>query len=180
MSISLQDRPFVKMVEKPVWARTAVTQSLTDLDVRTCCASSIEASGAVLTGEYPPVVWWIFGLSWAEPDWIRPAEHAIQRLMELPAGWDSYGARPIEANAVDAILQVLGRTMERYSPAPAVVPTASGGLQLEWHAGGIDLEVEATPDGRVFMSCDGTACPAPQECEITHDPAPLAEVIATL
>ena len=37
-------------------------------------------------------------------------------------------------------------------PRPAVVPTVKGGVQLEWHANGLDLEIEISPDsgGSIF------------------------------
>ena len=36
------------------------------------------------------------------------------------------------------------------TPAPQVV-TVAGGLQLEWHTNGIDLELEFEPRGRVLL-----------------------------
>ena len=32
---------------------------------------------------------------------------------------------------------------------PALVPTVRGGLQLEWHRQGVDIEVEVDPNGSV-------------------------------
>lgn len=32
---------------------------------------------------------------------------------------------------------------------PALVPTVRGGLQIEWHRRGVDIEVEVSPDGSV-------------------------------
>jgi hypothetical protein len=153
---------------------------LADGDVHTYRTSSAQGGEALLTGEDQGVEWVIINQSWPEPAWMVPAKQAIERLTQLPAGWDSYGARRIQASAVKAVFELLGCTMQRHSPVPAVVPTATGGLQLEWHTGGIDLEVEATPDGTILMFCDGTSCPTPQEREITQDPTPLAQVIATL
>lgn len=39
--------------------------------------------------------------------------------------------------------------------APAVVPTADGGVQLEWHRDGTDVEVYVEPDGAVSFWCAG-------------------------
>lgn len=180
MSISLQACRSVARVEEPPWAPSTVTGSFADLDTCTYCASSAQPGEALLTGKDKKVVRIFIDQSWPEPDWLPPTRRAIERLTRLPADWDSYGARCTQANAVKAALDVLGRTMQRHSPVPAVVPTVTGGLQLEWHTGGIDLEVEATPDGSILMFCDGTSCPTPQDCEITQDPTPLAQVIATL
>lgn len=180
MSTSLQDCRFAAQAAEPPWAPSTVTGSFADLDTRTCCASSVQADDALLSGNNRRVEWMVIYHSWPEPGWLSPTTQAIERLTRLPEDWDSYGARRIEASAVKAALDVLGCTMLGSSPAPTVVPTVTGGIQLEWHMGGIDLEVEATPDGSILMFCDGTSCPTPQEREITQDATPLAQVIATL
>ena len=59
------------------------------------------------------------------------------RLHELKAGWDSYGAPAIAPEAVAA------------AQGFDVVPTSAGGVQLEWHRHGCDLEIEWGPDGTV-------------------------------
>jgi hypothetical protein len=70
-------------------------------------------------------------------------------LLRLPQNWNSYGAGPIQSAAVAAALRFLGQTMHPETPAPAVVPTSQGGVQLEWHAGEIDLEVRVSPSGEI-------------------------------
>jgi hypothetical protein len=69
-------------------------------------------------------------------------------LLELAEDWDSYGAPPISPGAVGFALAYLARAMRPETPAPAVVPSPSGGLQFEWHDQGVDLEVESLPTGR--------------------------------
>jgi hypothetical protein len=61
----------------------------------------------------------------------------IDYLRELGENWDGHGAGPVPEAAI--------RTVE----ALRVVPLSSGGLQVELHAGGGDLEVEVAADGRV-------------------------------
>jgi hypothetical protein len=69
---------------------------------------------------------------------------AVQRmieLLELPPGWNSYNARPIRKENVNLAINLLGRTMRADTPVPTVVPMVRGGVQLEWHTGGINLEI---------------------------------------
>lgn len=69
---------------------------------------------------------------------------AVQRmieLLELPPGWNSYNARPIRKENVNFAINLLGRTMRADTPVPSVVPMVRGGVQLEWHTGGINLEI---------------------------------------
>jgi len=36
-------------------------------------------------------------------------------------------------------------------PAPAMVPMSNGGVQLEWHYGGWDIELYVEPDGETSI-----------------------------
>ncbi len=81
------------------------------------------------------------------PEWARSAVKDLLELLNLRPGWDSYGGRPIDVKAVDKAVSLLIELMNDDSPAPAVVPTPMGGVQLEWHQRGIDLEIEVHPDG---------------------------------
>lgn len=89
-----------------------------------------------------------------DPPWLYTVLGRIQHLMGLRPNWDSYGSRPIEPNSVNYALEFLRTSMPQEGKAPQIVPTSKGGLQLEWHANGIDLEVEVDPAGNVMLSFD--------------------------
>ena len=78
------------------------------------------------------------------PSWLEAVLHKLQELLYLEADWNSYGAPPITFDAIRTALEVLGEVVPRRAPAPTIVPTVDGGVQLEWHRGGIDLEIEIT------------------------------------
>jgi len=94
----------------------------------------------------PPIA---LRLDGEEPAWLPPTVHAVDVLLGLPAGWNSYGAPRIDPHAVEAALRLLLATMQPDTLPPSVVPTVRGGVQLEWHASGVDLEVDVTPSGHV-------------------------------
>jgi hypothetical protein len=74
---------------------------------------------------------------------------AVVDLLNLPAGWNSYGAKPIAPqNAVQAI-QLLAEFIAPGTPPPAVVPRVRGGIQIEWHAESVDVEVYIDSPGKV-------------------------------
>lgn len=78
----------------------------------------------------------------APDDWIVPLLRKVCELGSLPMNWNSYGARPIHPEvAVEAVTFLLNY-LSADDPFPSVVPTARGGILLEWHEGGIDLEVD--------------------------------------
>lgn len=86
-----------------------------------------------------------------EPVWSAGVTQRIDELLRLPTNWDSYGASPINPSAAAAALRLVLRTADSATPAPQVVPTVEGGLQLEWHERGIDLEIATHPGGRVTL-----------------------------
>lgn len=57
----------------------------------------------------------------------------LDRLAELKPGWDSYGAPALSLAALKVARVMLD--------APQVVPTPGGGIQLEWHQDGLDIEI---------------------------------------
>jgi hypothetical protein len=77
-------------------------------------------------------------------------------------------------------LELVFKTLRDDSPAPSVVPTSSGGLQLEWHTGGIDLEVEFVSTSRIWGLFEDRVTGEKWEKDLTFDSQPLMKVISTL
>lgn len=65
----------------------------------------------------------------------------LYSLTELQTGWNSYGARPIRPDVIYHVARWVPRLILSTTPGPSVVPRVQGGLQLEWHRNGIDLEI---------------------------------------
>jgi len=66
----------------------------------------------------------------------------LNELALLKAGWDCYGAPPIERKIIDAAIHFVSQLPDTIHIQPRVVPTSAGGLQLEWHDGPRVLELE--------------------------------------
>jgi hypothetical protein len=64
-----------------------------------------------------------------------------EELLKLKPDWDSYGAPSIHEITLEKA-QVFLRSVE-------YVPLPDGGVQLEWHIFGVNLEIEFHPDGIV-------------------------------
>ncbi|MGV3724590.1 MAG: hypothetical protein ACO1SX_27150, partial [Actinomycetota bacterium] len=75
-----------------------------------------------------------------------PTESPYAALLELPENWDSYGAKPITPAAVETAARVAAVLKAR---DPQAMPLACGGVQLEWHADGVDVEIEIGADGEI-------------------------------
>jgi hypothetical protein len=61
----------------------------------------------------------------------------IEALRSLQPNWDSYGAVAIRPEAIAKALDM----KQGLSGPWAVVPCSDGGIQLEQHAGGFDIEI---------------------------------------
>lgn len=73
--------------------------------------------------------------------WIEPIVQRLDDLLALPADWDHHGAPPIAVGHVLPAFQFLREVMRPNTPPPAVVPVSDGGIQLEWHRAGFDVEL---------------------------------------
>jgi hypothetical protein len=96
-----------------------------------------------------------------EPAWTGFGKSAreVVDLLKLKPGWNSYSAKPVDPGNVKQAIEILARFPEAGSPSPAVVPTVRGGIQLEWHASGINLEIyiESPDEISFFAEEAGTA-----------------------
>jgi hypothetical protein len=79
------------------------------------------------------------------PGWVLPTAEAFAGILDLHSGWNSYGARPIDRRTVEVAGDLLAEVMNQSTPAPFVIPTVRGGVQLEWHRGGLDIEIAVNP-----------------------------------
>jgi len=77
--------------------------------------------------------------------WFHPSVEGISSVLRLRRGWDSYDARPITHVSAQSALTFLSRVLEATTAPPAVVPLADGGVQIEWHRGGLDVEIAFSP-----------------------------------
>lgn len=75
-------------------------------------------------------------------------EHWQLDLLSLRDGWDSYDGKPITKEAMLAVDSV------------SVVPCSDGGLQLELHRDGFDIEICIGPDGRIASALVARERPA--------------------
>jgi hypothetical protein len=82
----------------------------------------------------------------AEPErkWQSEVQKRLLTYAKLPRGWDTYGAQPIGWDAGLFALSILNDFMRPRTPIPQVVPSSAGGVQLEWHQKGVDLELHVT------------------------------------
>lgn len=72
------------------------------------------------------------------------AVETLNRFADLKPGWDSYSGKPISPVAIDWAKAALFRLGDGWVP----VPTSDGGVQLEFHHDGVDMELMINEAGR--------------------------------
>jgi hypothetical protein len=78
-------------------------------------------------------------------DWTDyvATEETIRGFAQLEEDWDSYGGKTIDQRCIEQATTFLGEL--RPEVRVQAVPTATGGVQLEWHGGGVDMEFSFEP-----------------------------------
>jgi hypothetical protein len=89
---------------------------------------------------------------------MASAGSKLDELARLEPDWDSYGARPVSAIAINQanrlLLDVARRYLELGYPEVSrvkpwfIAPLADGGIQIEWRSDAGAMEVEIGGDGR--------------------------------
>jgi len=110
------------------------------------------------------------------PEWLPQTEEAIRELATLPPNWNSYGARAVQSLVVPSAIELLRDIVRSDTPRPSVGPTARGGVQLEWHTCGIDLEIELDLPNGIHVLYEDSA--GEEEWELT--PGSSRERLASL
>jgi hypothetical protein len=89
-----------------------------------------------------------------------PPKDRWEALKALPKDWDSYGAEPLDAATVDKARAFLA--------AASVGPTVMGGVQIEWHIHGLDIEIEFLPDGSIEIDGVSEGPPTTNDADVSR------------
>lgn len=76
-------------------------------------------------------------------DWQRQAENRLMEVVRLPVGWDGHQGRPSNPSIANYVYSLLEKLMVLPGlPLPSITPVSYGGIVLEWHRKGWDVEIE--------------------------------------
>jgi hypothetical protein len=131
-----------RAVSKPRWTFTSQAVAL-----------GMDIGQAIMLYEPDPTGWnyWhrnYYKLTTDTPlelEWLDATVKGLGSTLRLDNGWDTYNAAPVSPSSVQRALAFLFRFLEPSSPTPSVVPLSDGGVQMEWHRGGLDIEVTFSP-----------------------------------
>jgi hypothetical protein len=131
--------------------------------------------------EYPlPRGQLVLGVRGEPPAWVQPTLQTLGNMLTLRQDWDSYGGRQVDPGCVWAAWQLLLVLMREDLPAPSIVPTSRGGVQIERHVKGIDLEIEVVTPRQFQVSFEDAVTGEGWEKAITDVAQELAPWVARL
>lgn len=115
------------------------------------------------------------------PKWLPETTKALYAILSLGDNWDTYGAKRINFETAAAVDELLREIMRPNTPAPQLVPVANGYIQIEWHLGDIDfeIEVESLSESQVFFA-DARHENAAWEGKINYDLSKLVSFVNLL
>jgi len=111
------------------------------------------------------------------PPWCRDLLVRISDLGSLEEGWDSYGARPVDPQCAVAAVDFLLTMLDATTPTPSIVPTKRGGIQLEWHRAGADLEIEIESPARLHVFFEDQQTGEESEATLAGNLGPLVPLL---
>ena len=116
----------------------------------------------------------------APPPWCDGLLARISELGDLQENWDSYGARSVDPHCAVATVRLLLSLCDPHKPKPAIVPTSRGGIQLEWHRAGADLEIEIESPAKFHVFFEDEQTGDETEVTLTDDLLPLVPLLERL
>lgn len=119
-------------------------------------------------------------LSEQRPAWLDLVARKCASFVDLESNWDSYGGRPVHETVAQATSELLLKLTRASSPAPSVVPTARGGIQLEWHTPSVDLEIAVASAGRLSAVFENKMTGEEWERDFQSDLTQLVDAIGQL
>jgi hypothetical protein len=104
----------------------------------------------------------------------------FDEVVGLPRGWDGYSAVPVSFGTAQFAAQMIERLCIPDVPAPSIVPGSDGSLQVEWHAGGFDIELDVQGPNEVEAYRLNQGTDATDELEVESDFTQIASWLTEL
>ena len=104
----------------------------------------------------------------------------LYSLCDLRPGWDSYGAQSVQPEIIESVARWIPALLQPSTPEPAVVPQVRGGIQLEWHRNGIDLEIYAESPTNISFAVEDLNTGQTVEAPLSNNEGLLRSWIARI
>ena len=109
--------------------------------------------------------------------WQQDAYGRLVHLMSLNRGWDGSESPAVRPEIATFAWSALASVMVPSTPVPFIAPVSGGGLQLEWHSGGLDIELYIPQPSRAELYIEYGDGRDRVERDLTTDLEPLSSAI---
>jgi hypothetical protein len=99
---------------------------------------------------------------------LQMSRDKLQRLVELPEGWDSHRGRPVTILAASVLAGVLDSLVMDDVATPQIAPLPDGGVQVEWLVSGDSVEIDVSPEGAIVILATYSDGQSEVEAEFYH------------
>lgn len=112
--------------------------------------------------------------------WMKELTSRFDEIVGLSKGWDGYVGLPVSFSTAQFAAQMIERLCVPGVPAPSIVPGSDGSLQVEWHVGGFDIELDVTAPLEVEAYRMNRQTGEEDELEVESDFAQIAQWISEI
>lgn len=113
--------------------------------------------------------------------WRDAVVSRLNELVALERGWDGYRGEPVTFENANFALRMLEASCGVEAPVAQIVPGVAGDLQVEWHIGHTDIELDIRgPNDVHAWICSEQTGPDGQEVKLTNDFTIVAKWIRDL
>lgn len=112
--------------------------------------------------------------------WMQHLASRFDEIVSLAKGWDGYSAVPVAFGTAEFAAQMIERLCISEVPVPSIIPGSDGSLQVEWHAGGFDIELDVQGPNEVEAYRLNQATGATDELELESDFSQIASWLTEL
>ena len=111
---------------------------------------------------------------------MRNLASRFNEVVSLPEGWDGYTGVPVSFATAQFAAQMVERLCVSDVPTPSVIPGTDGSVQVEWHTGGYDVELDVLGPLEVEGYRLNQATGKVDELEIESDFSQIAQWISDI
>jgi hypothetical protein len=112
--------------------------------------------------------------------WIKEVTARLGDLLVLESGWDGYTGRPVNLSTALFAARFLSRFRSEQIPIPSIMPLSNGGLQMEWHRNGWDIEIEIARPNDAFVWARELGTGYEQEIQLGADAGPALSLVRNI
>lgn len=102
-------------------------------------------------------------------EWVEELRPKLNELTSLRIGWDGYKGLPVSFDCASFGADLLEKLCQVSVPAPSLVPGSDGTMQIEWHVGGFDIELDIKDVYEVVAYRRSCATSAEEELHLDTD-----------